>query len=265
MTLSRQRVVGLSSLLTITAAVAGCASAPDETRPLLTFGPESLQVAFLRAPDTLGLAGDFAVTVVARNRTPGLVPLVAPCGASGFVVRVSGASGYARELPRASCGAAPAPGTLSPGDSLVATVADADLSASGVFRLEATYATSAGRSGTVERALVVRNARTCPAGDDGIKPALNVAVQDLVTRASLPALVVATDGGYRAVLMPSPGVPGSAGPGSYFGAAERSGTYTITVSATGYEPWTRENVVVTRGADCHVQQANLLALLERPS
>lgn len=39
--------------------------------------------------------------------------------------------------------------------------------------------------------------------------------------------------------------------GDYFGAGERKGTYTLTVSATGFQPVTVENIVV-QSDPCHV-------------
>lgn len=39
--------------------------------------------------------------------------------------------------------------------------------------------------------------------------------------------------------------------GFYTGAGERAGTYTLTVTATGFEPVTQNNIVVTAD-ECHV-------------
>jgi hypothetical protein len=226
-------------------------------------------VAFVHAPDTLGIAGPFTVTAAAYDRTRGLVAIVSPCAEHGLRVRVVGPSGYVRDLEAAPCGGASAPErtTLSPGDSIVATLAGADLGlgASGALRLEASYVATAGQSPVVERPLVVRNAPTCPSNDYGIHFALGVAVRDAVTDAWLPATVVATDGSFREVLGPGPGVPGVAAPPSYYGVAERTGTYQVTVNAAGYKSWTQQNVVVTRGTDCHVRTASLVARLDPSS
>jgi len=45
------------------------------------------------------------------------------------------------------------------------------------------------------------------------------------------------------------------------GAGERPGVYGVIVTATGFEPWTRSNVVVDQGV-CHVEPVELTAELE---
>src|SRR5689334_6850296 len=129
MTLIRVHVVGAAALLATAVAAAGCGDGSGEPRALPTFGPESLQVAFVRAPDTLGFAGPFTVTVAAYDRTRGRVTIPSPCAEHGFRVRVVGPSGYARDLDAPPCPGVSVvqPATLSPGDSLVATFAGADL------------------------------------------------------------------------------------------------------------------------------------------
>ena len=57
--------------------------------------------------------------------------------------------------------------------------------------------------------------------------------------------VEAVDGSYLERLMDV------GGNGQYAGAYERAGTYTVTISASGYTPMTLEPVVVSAG-DCHV-------------
>jgi hypothetical protein len=44
------------------------------------------------------------------------------------------------------------------------------------------------------------------------------------------------------------------------GVFERTGTYRLTLSAPGYQDWTRDGVVVTKD-QCHVQTVKLRALL----
>ncbi len=64
------------------------------------------------------------------------------------------------------------------------------------------------------------------------------------------ATVTLVDGSYREELtMPL-------FPDAYYGAGEREGTYTITVSAPGYQPIAPRTVTVT-GDECHVQQVRL--------
>jgi hypothetical protein len=49
--------------------------------------------------------------------------------------------------------------------------------------------------------------------------------------------------------------------GIYPLAYERAGAYAVTVEQTGYRPWTRTNVSVTRD-ECHVKTVFLTALLQ---
>ena len=267
MTLIRRSAVAAAVLLPVASGIAGCREASEELRRLPTFGPESLQVAFVRAPDTLGFAGAFTVTVAAYNRARGVVTMLSPCAEQGFRVRVV-SSGYVRDLDAGPCGGAVVgPATLAPNDSLIATLTGADLGlgASPRSQLEASYVDTAGRSPVVARPLVVRNAVTCPPTDPSIHYAVSVAVRDAATGAWLPATVVATDGSFQEVLSPGPGMPGVAAPPSYYGVAERTGTYQVSVNTPGYRLWTRQNVAVTRGADCHVQTASVVALLDPSS
>ena len=48
---------------------------------------------------------------------------------------------------------------------------------------------------------------------------------------------------------------------TFFGAAERAGTYRITVSKAGYQTWTRTGVQVTADV-CHVHPAQAEARLQ---
>lgn len=55
--------------------------------------------------------------------------------------------------------------------------------------------------------------------------------------------------------------PGRAG--VLYGALERTGTYTVTVSAPGYRTWTQANVAVTRGGRCDsLRRVELTARLQ---
>src|SRR5205085_8659845 len=128
----------VTMMLTVVAAAAGsvgCEGAPVESRarpsvpadtpttvrpdPILTFGPESLHVAFVDAPDSLSVWDQIGVTVAAYNFTNGRVALRLACAASGFQVRVVDTRGSAHDLARPSCGADSTPRLipLAPGDS----------------------------------------------------------------------------------------------------------------------------------------------------
>lgn len=60
------------------------------------------------------------------------------------------------------------------------------------------------------------------------------------------ATLVLADGAYRETMMPI------GPPGSYAGAGERPGTYTLTVTAQGFQPAPPRSIVVT-GDECHVR------------
>jgi len=254
---------GVAIMTAAAAAAVGCDRATVEPDALRTFGPESLTVAFTSAPDTLVSSTEFTLSVIASNRSSGTVTVTLQCAESGFLIRVMDSQGAAREhMPACASGTIVSPITMIAGDSIVANVRIPSSEASGTYRLEASYGTDAARSRIAQRGLVIRNASACPS-DRNIAFALNVAVRDAVTNAFLPAVVVVTDGSFSETLAPGPGAPGQPGPGSYFGAAERTGTYTVTVTSAGYGTWRREGTVVTRGADCHVQGVSLLAALTR--
>lgn len=75
---------------------------------------------------------------------------------------------------------------------------------------------------------------------------VSATVRDTRTGAPVSnATLVLVDGAYRET-MTSFGTPGS-----YAGAGEREGTYTLTVTAQGYQPSSPRTIVVT-GDECHV-------------
>jgi hypothetical protein len=64
-----------------------------------------------------------------------------------------------------------------------------------------------------------------------------------------------SEGGYRETMQVFP-------TGELVGAGARAGTYVVSVTAAGYQPWTQSDVRV--GADeCHVQGVHLDARLTR--
>ena len=86
------------------------------------------------------------------------------------------------------------------------------------------------------------------------RPAITVALVDSITgEAIVPdsLLVVAADGEYADTVRGL--VPGGV-------AHEREGIYRVTVQASGYAPWIRENVRVTAD-ECHVRTVELVARL----
>ncbi len=86
---------------------------------------------------------------------------------------------------------------------------------------------------------------------DILVPGISVAASDSITGAPLSgAVAVARDGAY---------VDSTTQLGMI--AGERSGTYTVTVRKTGYAPWVRNGVTVTRD-ECHVKTVFLSAKLQ---
>jgi hypothetical protein len=81
-----------------------------------------------------------------------------------------------------------------------------------------------------------------------------VPLGDVVVRAVSGELTDSSRAGFASA-------PGQ--PAEYQLAHERTGTYTVTVSAAGYRPWSRSGVKVTRQDDCHVRTQRLTALLQR--
>ena len=82
-------------------------------------------------------------------------------------------------------------------------------------------------------------------------------VSDAIT-GQVPAAVVATitEGTYSDTLDSSGGV--------YYGAWERTGTYTVAVESPGYARWSKADVRVTRGGSCgYLRQVSLSSTLTR--
>jgi hypothetical protein len=102
----------------------------------------------------------------------------------------------------------------------------------------------------------------CHPSDGRITFALSVAVRDSMLGTWLDATVRAQDGAFSEGLIPAPGIPGVSAPPSYFGVADRPGTYIVTVAAAGYRSWRREGIVVASSPGCHVTPVALAALLQ---
>jgi hypothetical protein len=98
------------------------------------------------------------------------------------------------------------------------------------------------------------------------EPAIKVQILDsvsLVPVAPEEALVVARDGAFSDTARAS--LPGSNNGTPFFWlAAERAGTYAVTVQHPGYALWQRAGVRVTHDG-CHVRTVQLTALLQPTS
>lgn len=83
-------------------------------------------------------------------------------------------------------------------------------------------------------------------------------VRDSVTNAHVGggSLIVASEGSYADT------VNTTVNRAIYGLAIERAGTYTVSVEKSGYQPWSRAGVQVTRG-ECHVNTVNLTARLQQ--
>lgn len=91
-----------------------------------------------------------------------------------------------------------------------------------------------------------------------VVPGLEITVTDITTDAILGEglTVTATDGNYIEVLDYFDGTK------NFYGADERAGTYTITVTGTGYQPYVSNAVTVTADR-CHVVTQKISIALER--
>lgn len=78
---------------------------------------------------------------------------------------------------------------------------------------------------------------------------LTITVTDAATGARIcDATVTATDGAFSQALDKIDGIPDC----TYFGPAERAGTYQVTVTKAGYMTATKTGLVVTKD-ECHVK------------
>ena len=93
-----------------------------------------------------------------------------------------------------------------------------------------------------------------------VRPALTVYVKDSLTNAGTAsgASLVVRDGSYEdSVAAPVASLDNS----PLNAAAERAGTYEVTVTKNGYATWVKSNVRVTKNL-CHVNTVTLTALLQ---
>lgn len=102
---------------------------------------------------------------------------------------------------------------------------------------------------------------TC--AEPGTAQGVNLTILDSVTGAQFPfydLYATVADGAYHDSLA----VPAiTSNPAHvYWLASNREGTYRVKVEARGYQPWTKNGVVVTR-ADCKIIPATLTVMLQR--
>lgn len=93
---------------------------------------------------------------------------------------------------------------------------------------------------------------------DEARPGITVDLRDADTNGPLTvaARVIARDGAYADTIETEPSL-------AWVGLAhEREGSYTVTVDAAGYSPWSRSGIPVIDGG-CHVRTIKLTARLER--
>jgi hypothetical protein len=102
---------------------------------------------------------------------------------------------------------------------------------------------------------------TC--GEPGTAQGVNLTILDSITGAQFPfsdLYATAVEGAYRDSLAVSAITSIPTHP--YWLASDREGTYTVTVQASGYLPWTKRGVVVSR-VECKIVPAVLTAKLQR--
>lgn len=96
------------------------------------------------------------------------------------------------------------------------------------------------------------------------RPALTVYVKDSLTNAGTAsgASLVVREGSYEDSVAAPDGRP-DLDNSPLSAAAERAGTYQVTVTKNGYATWVKSNVRVTKNL-CHVNTVTLTALLQPP-
>jgi len=114
-------------------------------------------------------------------------------------------------------------------------------------------------------AAVACSRSTSPICTQEIRPAIAAYVKNSSTNegtASGASLVV-LDGNYKDSVA-APGNRPDLDNAPLFAAAERAGTYRVTVTKTGFAPWIQNDVRVTAN-ECHVNTVTLTALLQPAS
>jgi hypothetical protein len=96
-------------------------------------------------------------------------------------------------------------------------------------------------------------------------PGLVVAVVDSIDRTPATGdeiVVIAIDGSDGDTIRYSTSIPDPLGLGRVPLVYENAGIYRVQVSVTGYRPWVRTGVRVSRSR-CHVETVNLVARMQR--
>lgn len=106
---------------------------------------------------------------------------------------------------------------------------------------------------------------TSPVCTSDVRPGLAVYVKDPLTSAGVAsgASLVVREGSYKDSIAAPSGRP-DLDNSSLFAAAERIGTYEVSVTKPGYVAWAQSNVRVTAN-ECHVNTVTLTALLQPAS
>jgi hypothetical protein len=121
-------------------------------------------------------------------------------------------------------------------------------------------ATAAARSQATRPATISASGRLSVVCTAELRPGISIAVQDSVTGVAPTGSGSTTFRAWDSTYSDSVTYPllvsgwGTAG--------ERAGVYSVTVDATGFAPWRRDGIVVTRGI-CHVRTVQLVARLQR--
>lgn len=111
-------------------------------------------------------------------------------------------------------------------------------------------------------AAVACSSATSPICTADIRAGLAVYVKNSLTSAGIAsgASLVVREGTFKDSVEAPSGRP-DLDNSPIFAAAERAGTYQVTVTKTGYAAWVQSNVLVTAN-ECHVNTVTLTALLQ---
>ncbi|MBI2408116.1 MAG: hypothetical protein HYV19_07450 [Gemmatimonadetes bacterium] len=121
-------------------------------------------------------------------------------------------------------------------------------------------ATAAARSPVTHPATISATGRLTVVCDLAIRFGIAVVVQDSVTGVAPTGSGSTTFRAWSDTYADSATYPALVS--GWGGVGERAGVYSVTVDATGYAPWRRDGIEVTRGL-CHVHPVQVVARLQR--